>query len=131
MEWKEKRSEMDKEIKANIVPILKEKGFKGSYPHYQRKLEKYIQVLGFQFSQFGPSFYIEIGTTSYDGVTIYGGRHIPADKVKYYQAKNRKRIGEQPFDFENEDFSRVIQSITKSIPEIDSWWKKISDEEKI
>jgi hypothetical protein len=131
MSWKEKRIKIDKEIKSYIVPILREKGFKGSYPHFQRKLDTYIQIIGFQFSQFGADFYIEIGTTSYDGVDIYGGKHIPAEKVKFYQAKNRKRIGKQPFSFENEKYSDVIQDIINSLPEIDAWWIELSKKGKI
>jgi len=35
MDWKEKK-QIDKELKAKVVPILRQKGFTGTYPHFRR-----------------------------------------------------------------------------------------------
>ena len=83
MDWKEKRKQIDKELKAKVVPILRQKGFKGTYPHFRRITEKKIDILAFQFSQWGPQFYVEIAVAPSNGVNLLDGKHIPPDIVKH------------------------------------------------
>jgi hypothetical protein len=124
MDWKEKRKKMDDELKSKVVPFLRAKSFKGSLPHFKRKFSNKIDILGFQFSQWGPQFYIEIATAPADGITLLNGNHFPADKIKYYQCNKRTRIGDQPFDFENENFEEVADRVLKFLREAEEWWSK-------
>jgi hypothetical protein len=123
MDWKEKRKQMDKDIKAKIVPLLRDKGFKGSFPHFRRIHEKAIDVLSFQFSQWGPQFYVEIASAPATGVTLLDGTHFPPEIVKHNHCGDRTRIGNAPFDMEREDNQKIIEKIIKSLPEGEAWWK--------
>ncbi len=122
MEWNEKRKEMDDVIKSLIVPTLRAKGFKGSYPHLRRQDNNKIDVIGFQFSQWGPQLYVEIGSCPTSGMTFQDGSHYPAEKIKYYQCGKRTRIGEQPFDFETNDCKEIASKVLEALTEADKWW---------
>jgi Domain of unknown function (DUF4304) len=123
MEWKEQRKEMDDAIKGLIIPVLREKGFKGSYPHLRRPNNNKIDVIGFQFSQWGPQLYVEIGTCPASGMTFLDGSHYPPEKIKYYQCGKRIRIGDQPFDFENNDCKEITSKMLAALSEADNWWE--------
>lgn len=60
----EARKKMNEALKEIVVPILREKGFKGSFPHFRRVSGKYLDLLTFQFSQWGGQFVVEIGKCS-------------------------------------------------------------------
>jgi hypothetical protein len=122
MDWKEKRKQIDKELKTKVVPILRQKGFTGTYPHFRRITEKKIDVLAFQFSQWGPQFYVEIAVASSKGVTLLDGKHFPPDIIKHNHCGQRARIGDNPFDFENEQFDLVVDKVITSLTEGEEWW---------
>jgi hypothetical protein len=125
MTWAELRTAMDAALKTEVVPLLRAAKFKGSFPHFRRPRENQFEVLGFQYSQYGPQFYVEIATCSPDGVKLSNGKHIPAEKVKYYQGINRRRIGVLPaFDFEHSDPIGVAKSVVLYLIEAESWWQK-------
>ncbi len=62
MEWDELRYAIDERIKKESIPLLRQRGFKGSYSHFNRKRNDHLDILGFQFSLYGPQFWIEIGS---------------------------------------------------------------------
>ena len=114
---------MDAVLKAEIVPLLKSKGFKGSYPHFRRISSDQIDVIGFQFSQWGPQFYLEVAVAPLDGVTLNDGKHFPPETLKHYHCWPRRRIGEDPFDFENGNFGETAQKVVDAISEGEDWWQ--------
>jgi hypothetical protein len=122
MDWKNKRKSMDQSLKLKIVPILRNLGFKGSYPHFRRRDALKIDVLGFQFSQWGPQFYIEIAVCPLSGTT-FGTAHYPPDTIKHYQCEKRMRIGDLPFDFENADCELVATRTLSFLDNAEKWWK--------
>lgn len=123
MEWKDHRKGMDDAIKSLIIPVLRGKGFKGSYPNLRRQNNYKVDVIGFQFSQWGPQLYVEIGTCPAAGMTFLDGSHYPPEKIKYYQCEKRIRIGEQPFDFENNDCKEIAIKMLAALSEADKWWE--------
>src|SRR3989344_4969161 len=121
MDWKQKREKMDKELKEKIVPLIKGSGFKGSYPHFRKLNVNVIEIIGFQFSQWGPQFYIEVGIAPNKGITVFGGKYISPEKIKHYHTANRIRVGQSPFDYENEDFEKVIHQADDALNEAQKW----------
>ncbi len=122
MEWKDKRKEIDKELKSTVVPVLRHMGFIGTYPHFRRKTEEKIDILAFQFSQWGPQFYVEIAIAPKGGVTLLDGQHFPPDTIKHNHCGLRTRIGHNPFDFENEGFKEIAIKVIESLTEGEDWW---------
>jgi hypothetical protein len=64
------RDEMIKALKSILVPLLREKGFKGSFPHFRRLLETRIDLISFFFDKYGGGFIVEIGASPVNGFTI-------------------------------------------------------------
>lgn len=116
---------MDAALKRHVVPLLRKLGFKGSYPHFRRILNERVDTVGFQFSQWGPQFYVEIGVADPNGYTLLDGTHFPPSTLKYYQCPVRVRIGGFPFDFEELPADTVAVAVRKSIDVARSDWANL------
>jgi hypothetical protein len=122
-DWKLKRKTMDSALKSGAVMLLRELGFKGTYPHFRRILAERVDTIGFQFSQWGPQLYVELGVADPDGRTLLDGTRLPPETLKYYECPARKRIGENPFDFEVETTELVADRVRASIDAAHSEWE--------
>jgi Domain of unknown function (DUF4304) len=58
------RSQMNRALKAFVVPKIRALGFVGSLPHFRRKRGSEHQMLMFMFNKYGGSFYLEAGLQS-------------------------------------------------------------------
>jgi hypothetical protein len=112
---------MDSALKATFVSALRALGFKGSYPHFRRLIDSRVDLVGLQFSQWGPQFYVEIGRGSSSGIEV-GGKLIPAADQKYYHGWPRVRLGGR-FDFEVGSVGDVAERVAQLTPEIESWFR--------
>jgi hypothetical protein len=115
---------MDAALKSDVVPLLRDRGFKGSYPHFRRRLPDRIDLLTFQFSQFGGGFVVEIGSCGVDGVTFPSGKHVGPSKVTAWDlispARHRLRPPGAPgtdywFQFEAGDYHAVAAHVTECL----------------
>lgn len=79
-------------LKARVVPTLRVLGFRGSFPHFARPRPDRIDLLAFQFSLYGPTLYVEIGTCEPEGVTYLDGRHVPPEQVRTRHVWPRHRL---------------------------------------
>jgi len=122
-DWKLKRKAMDSALKSGAVVLLRELGFKGTYPHFRRSLAERLDTIGFQFSQWGPQLYVELGVADADGFTLLDGTRFPAKTLKYYECPARKRIGENPFDFEVQASELVADRVRASIDAAQLEWE--------
>jgi hypothetical protein len=122
MNCKENRKLMNIAIKKDVIPVLRKMGFKGSFPHFRRKLKDKIDILGFQFSQYGQGFYIEIAVSPLNGVTYNSGSHFPPENIKYYQCIHRIRIGPSIFNYEDGNYGNVTAQIITSFNDAEKWW---------
>ncbi|MEW6303461.1 MAG: DUF4304 domain-containing protein [Verrucomicrobiota bacterium] len=80
-------------LKEHVVPVLRERGFKGLFPHFRRPTERAIHLLTFQFGKWGGGFAVEIAACPPVGVTVHWGEHIPPAKVKAWDVARRHRLG--------------------------------------
>lgn len=123
MKWKELRTSINRELKSKLVPILRARGFTGSYPHFRRFRDEVIDVLGIQFSQWAPQFYIEIALATKDGVTLANGTHFPPKSVKHYHTGNRKRVGKASFNYEHDSPKQIVEQAIRCLDEAEVWWR--------
>jgi len=88
------RADMDREIKAAVIPWLRTQGFKGSFPHLRRTGQAGIDLLSFQFDLNGGGYVIEIAKCPLEGIVTHWGEPIPAAKAKAWDVhpSRRKRI---------------------------------------
>jgi hypothetical protein len=97
MSWGSSLDEARRVLKSTVIPALRERGFTGSFPHFSRRHEERIDLLSFQFSQFGPDLYIEIASGKPHGAKLSDGSVISSAKMRTYHAGlMRRRIGPQP-----------------------------------
>jgi Domain of unknown function (DUF4304) len=91
---KMKNDSMIAALKAEFVPALKERGFKGSFPHFRRITPDKIDLLTVQFDKWGGGFVIEIAKCGPEGITTSWGSHIPPNKVSAWDVDApRPRLG--------------------------------------
>ena len=62
------RDQMMAALKKTFVPVLRQKGFVGSFPDFRRALEDRIDFLNVQFAREGGGFYLNIGQTGPQGL---------------------------------------------------------------
>jgi hypothetical protein len=86
------RKEMVKSLSETVVPVLRQKGFKGSFPHFRRVKTDRINLLTFQFDRNGGGFVIEITNCQPNGFTTSWGQKIEPNKLTAHDIFNRKRI---------------------------------------
>jgi len=118
----EKRKIMDKKLKEIIVPELRKKGFKGTFPYFRRLTNSKIEVLGFQHSQWGSQFYINIGICPITGITS-SGEYVSPNKIKPHHCSQTARV-ETDFNFENMNYDTVINTCLNGLKKADNWWEK-------
>jgi hypothetical protein len=127
-----KNDSMIEALKGNFVPALRDRGFRGSFPHFRRIKPDQIDLLTVQFDRWGGAFVIEIAKCGPEGVTTYWGKHIPPKKTCAWDVNglDRHRLGAPlPRDdgvwFRYDDgtpVEEVARRVLKYLPEADAWW---------
>ena len=135
MDRKEKRQKIDQAIKDIIIPFLREKGFKGSLPHFRRMQSDRINLLTFQHSLYDTKFVVEIANCPTNGITTHWGKETSSKKVTAHDVGERLRLGSKKhntdywFDYGKKSlFSDTYKKLAKEIIELwdeaENWWKK-------
>ena len=116
-------------LKRVVVPALRLRGFRGSFPHFTRKLKSRIDLLNFQFSVYGPSLYVNIGQCGPDGVVLGNGIRYAPDKVRCQHTPLQRRlyVKGDSWDFENGEIRSVADSLSANMVELldaqaEPWW---------
>ena len=120
-------------LKENFVPTLRERGFKGSFPHFRRIGPNGIHLLTVQFDKWGGGFVIEIATCGPEGLTTSWGEHIPPNKVRAWDTNPRHRLGapspgQDGVWFRYDDgtpVEKVARRVLAYLPEADAWWNGV------
>jgi Domain of unknown function (DUF4304) len=134
MDRKEKRQKMDGALKDIIIPFLREKGFKGSMPHFRREQSDRINLFTFQHSLYDTKFVIEIANCPLNGIYTLSGQQIPKNKVTAHDMDHRSRIGSKKyktdywFDYGKASlFSNTYKNVAKEIIDLwleaENWWQ--------
>ena len=134
------RDKMNKALKNIVVPKLRERDFKGSFPHFRRVGKAKLDLLTFQFDKWGGGFVIEIAICPVDGILTHWGECIPPNKVHALHAhiKNRFRLQPQPgssrhewFRFDKSGkrepesaFVEVAESVIPFLDIAEKWWSE-------
>ena len=92
------RDKMVAALKEIVVPTLRDMGFRGSFPHFRRQRDEQMDLLTFQFSQWGGSFVVEIAHCPAIGYTLPTGEMVSPDRarVDHQHYRSRLRLGVRP-----------------------------------
>src|SRR5262245_45961249 len=111
MTWSERTSQMKAALKSHVVPRLRESGFKGTFPHFRRRRAERLDLLMFQFSLYGPTVYVEIGTALAEGHTLPNGKHLSPDRVRTYHVWPRRRLSPSLMGLREFEFGPEAESL--------------------
>lgn len=125
------RSKADEALKSVVVPDLRVRGFKGTYPNFFRDRGGHVDLLTFQFKSSGGSFVCEISFADRErsNVTIY--KNTEPKKLRTNQTRVRLRLGSTPeqgvkdhwFCVESTDAAKVAQQVLALIEsQGEPWW---------
>jgi len=89
----ERRQIIDSVLKSTCVPLLRERGFKGSYPHFRRIQDEHLDLLMFQFRSDGSSFVVEISYADPERNNVGFRPEAPASKINVASTRERYRLG--------------------------------------
>jgi hypothetical protein len=118
-------------LKQLFVPLLRERGFKGSFPHFRRISPGRIDLLTIQFDKWGGGFVIELAKCGPEGFTTHWGLHILPNKVRAWDIDidSRLRLGTlstgKGMWFRYDDgtsVEEVARRVVAHLPEADGWW---------
>lgn len=87
----EPRDQMIAALREVVLPVLRDMGFTGSFPHFRRIRDTQIDLLTFQFNRHGGSFVVEASFCAPDGFTTSWGAHIPPKKVRAHDIHPNQR----------------------------------------
>lgn len=89
------RDKMIEALNEHVVPVLRERGFKGSFPHFRRKAATKIHLLTIQFDKHGGGFTIEIAVGPVSGLAGPNGtHHAPTEMTAWHShPEQRLRLG--------------------------------------
>ena len=124
---------MDVALKESVVPVLRELGFTGTYPHLRRVHVTHVDLLTFQFDVNGGGFVIEICRCGIGGITTQWGKHIPASEVRVWDVHPNQRFRLKPgegsgthswFRFESGRYREVANQVLAMLPVAHDYWAK-------
>ena len=90
------RDQMSQALKDVVVPVLRDRGFTGSFPHFRRRRQEHIDLFTFQFDRNGGGFIIEIARCQPEGFTTHWGKQIAPQKVTAWDLPPKQRARIQP-----------------------------------
>lgn len=75
------RKEMNDALKEVVVPVLRELGFKGTFPHFYRELNQHVDLFSFQFRLAGGSFVAELSYAEPGRENVYIDKEAPSEQA--------------------------------------------------
>lgn len=87
------RKAMDAALKSVVVPVLREIGFRGSFPHFRRIRDAQIDLLGFQYNKYGGSFVVEVAKWPAQGFESGWKTSVAPEKATVIDTRTRLRLG--------------------------------------
>jgi hypothetical protein len=129
----ESRDQMVGALKSVVIPVLRERGFKGSLPHFRRRAPDRLDLMTFQFDKWGGGFTIEIAQAPLEGITTSWGEAVRPEKLTAGDIHPNYRPRLNPpssvgkdgwFRFDSaispEDFLAVASAVLPSLEEAES-----------
>jgi hypothetical protein len=129
---------MSAAMKSQFEPVLKARGFAGSFPRYRRNRPAEVQLLAIFYDKAASRFFLEFGahergdkTTSWGEVVPESKlllEHVHFDRRARLQARcNGGSIAEDWFAFETfseeGQFHELAESLIQLLPQVEAWFE--------
>ena len=131
------RDEMVKSLKEIVIPELRNRNFKGSFPHFRKTENGKTNLLTFQFDRNGGGFIIELANWNKSEFKTHWNKIIPLNKLTAHDLDKRQRIypnylieqngTDSWFRFGNSDgiYDKLSQKVIERIPVMEQYWNEI------
>ena len=133
----ERRRELQEMLKTLSVPLLRELGFKGSFPHFYRPVGEHVDLLMFQFRLDGSSFIVEISYADPERKNVYFRPETPLKRLQVPSTTQRHRLGQRsggdgtwfelehgPLMTQSRHFKKIALKVNDLIVrEAQPWWE--------
>jgi len=86
------RDKMIKSLKEIVIPELRNRDFKGSFPHFRKTENGKTNLLTFQFDRNGGGFIIELANWNKSEFKTHWDKIIPLNKLTAHDLNERQRI---------------------------------------
>ena len=116
-------------LQKRVVPELRKRGFKGSFPHFRRVNGDSIELITFQFNKWGTGdFVIEIAKCHNDVLKTSWGEFVSPERINAQHLDRRLRLGalnegsDHWFKYSvfSSNFRRIIKLLdTQAL----KWWR--------
>ena len=137
----EERTEMINALKEIFIPVLREKNFRGSFPHFRRTKNGRTNLLTFQFDRDGGRFVIELANWNEPEFKTSWGKEIPLSKLTAHDLNERQRIypdsikedkgKDSWFRYDNISFGDnkdkyqvIARKVVERLPIMEQYWGK-------
>ena len=140
------RAQMEAALRAVVVPLLRQLGFRGSLPHFRRVTTDSVDLISFQYDRSGGGFVVEVARGGASGYTSSWGKSIPPEKLTAPDVHPhfRPRLSPQGiapgsdhwFRFDlgthslSERVNRAAQAVASCLPQAEQWWNSAAPQER-
>ena len=80
-------------LKAEVVPLLREMGFRGSFPHFNRERGDHVDLVWFTFSSAGTSFAVELSFADSARTNVRCNPDAAPGQLRVASTTQRHRLG--------------------------------------
>jgi len=88
------RNGMTKAWDQHVGPVLRGRGFTGSFPHFRRQAQTTIDILTVKLDGTRGRFAVLLATCGIDGFTVSPVRHVSPDRVTAFNVEPHVRLGQ-------------------------------------
>jgi hypothetical protein len=127
---------MIKSLKKFVIPELRNRNFKGSFPHFHKTVNGKTNLLTFQFDRNGGGFIIELANWNESEFKTHWDKIIPLNKLTAHDLNERQRIypntlieqngKDSWFRFGNSKSDRVYDELANKVierfPIMEQYW---------
>ena len=134
------RETMERALRDSCVPVLREAGFKGSFPDFYRETEGFVALVNFQFYSSGGGLCVNLSYADPDRRNIYFRPEAEARKLRVSQTTDHRRLGapsqggDRWFSFGATSYGEFrgkpvsVQELVETVnslltSEAESWWE--------
>ena len=136
------RDKMIKSLNENFIPELRNRSFKGSFPHFRKTENGKTNLLTFQFDRNGGGFIIELANWNESEFKTHWGKIIKLNKLTAHDLHERQRIYPNTLTEENgkeswfrydrkrilsfgNEYDKLSKKVIDRIPIMEKYWNEI------